>query len=216
LWCASQSGQCGERLCHFILVRFWLLFKLPHKVPFVADPDMSSIFLLAPSFKEAFDDLRCRNTSSLKGIYKKQMPTDRRSSLSQRLPAPKLTKGSPHLSILRHKVLVCQFIDRLQGLVVTTIPSIVDRTMTRPRVTKEGVPMSPERFFRQSKRFQDTWNRVVHAIFENESGWRFPSTGCEANSEYPRRRSFGWVAQLCARCPVDATQQRPRTNCSAC
>jgi AraC-like DNA-binding protein len=24
--------------------------------------------------------------------------------------------------------------------------------------------MTPERFFRQSKRFQDTWNRVVHAI----------------------------------------------------
>jgi len=24
--------------------------------------------------------------------------------------------------------------------------------------------MSPEHFFRQSKRFQDTWNRVVHAI----------------------------------------------------
>jgi hypothetical protein len=31
-------------------------------------------------------------------------------------------------------------------------------------LTQEGVPMSPERFFRQSKRFQDTWNRVVHAV----------------------------------------------------
>jgi len=47
---------------------------------------------------------------------------------------------------------------------VTTIPSIVDRTMTRPPCHEGRCPMSPERFFRQSKRFQDTWNRVVHAI----------------------------------------------------
>jgi len=96
VWCASQSGQCGERLCHFILVRFWLLFKLPHKVPFVADPDMSSNFV-GTFIPRRPSTISVAEIPAVSRVSIRADANRSRLSLSQRLPAPKLTKGSPHL-----------------------------------------------------------------------------------------------------------------------
>ncbi len=44
------------------------------------------------------------------------------------------------------------------------LPHYCMRYGTVTLASARGWSCSPEHFFRQSKRFQDTWNRVVHAI----------------------------------------------------